>query len=203
MTNETLPQIVCTGCGRKIPRESRFCLFCGKVTTRGPKARPKSLTSIAFFGIITAVMGLISAVPSSSEAGPSDAYQIFSKIFGWLGLPLNILLLAACAGLWGAPRPWARRWMLWWVGLITIYETAQLLLMVFWIGPKMNRAVQGDLAQINTLLGTDAAQTLDFEYCVYWISMMSLAVWAWWVLRRASAKAYFEPQYESDAPPVS
>jgi zinc ribbon protein len=211
MANDPLPPIVCASCGRQNLPDSRFCSSCGTLTPRGAsfgpvRARPRSLSAIAACGILTAAPSLYWDLPWAAATGPHDAYLTFTRIFGFLGFPLNILLLAASIGLFGPGKPWARRWMLWWSGLIIVYESVQLVVAVTWVAPRATEVDLGmtDLGDMTGVLGPDFVRMMiGFEFLVYWISMISLAAWAWWVLRRPSAQAFFEPQHVSTPPPVS
>jgi hypothetical protein len=191
------------------PPDSQFCSSCGKLTARGERlrpVRPYSLTGIAVCGLLTAGPSLYCNLPWAAATGPSDAYQIFNHIFDWLGLPLNVILLIASIGLFGRGKPWARKWMLWWAGLVTVYETIQLVVAVIWIAPRATEVDLGmtDLGDMREALGAGFVNMMiGLEYSVYWISMISLSAWAWWVLRKPSSQAFFEAGADAATPPIS
>jgi hypothetical protein len=210
MTQKVLPPILCASCGRQNAADSRFCSGCGKVISTSAKIaysaiRPKSLHSLAVFGILTAVISLYSVFSSVGSSGPHDAYQTFSRVFDVLGLPLNAILLVASIGMFGPPKLWAKIWMLRWAGLVTVYETLMLLIAVVWIGPRATAIDIGlsadEMSQLNGMFS--ANQAIGLEYTVYWISMISLVVWAWWVLTRPTGQNYFNVENANSPSSIS
>jgi hypothetical protein len=157
---------------------------------------PGPVKWLAAFGLITAVYPLFRDLPWQQTLGPPSAYSTWILIFSWIELPLNLWLLAASIGVLLRGKSWGRIWMLRWALVVSIYETAQLLIMDQWVVPAARvsdipdpSGVESQLSELDPNIAKDGAET---DYAVYWVSMLSLSTYAWWVLRRPQIRAFYE-----------
>jgi DNA-directed RNA polymerase subunit RPC12/RpoP len=180
--------------------EELVCPKCGK-KARNVKPRPIALVWLAVFGLLTAAPTLWYSSAWSLPTGSQTSFQIFERVFDYLDVPLNLLLLAASIGVLLPPKPWARQWMLWYAVVATGYETVQLLIVYLWIGAGTTPAdLGGDRVEIlDSLKGAGieitASSYVNSLYALYWVSILSLTTYAYWVLTRPHVRRYFEADH--------
>src|SRR5580698_10770616 len=78
---------------------------------------PSQVVAISVYGLISAELGLIWAFVWSPAWQSGNWLQ---EVFGFIGMPLDLMLLVSSAGLLML-MPWARKWMVWWSIAATIY----------------------------------------------------------------------------------
>lgn len=165
----------------------------------GREPRPKSIKLIAFFGILSAVVGLIFSAAWPALPEHHDSHDLFSRIWGIVGLPLDAALLIGSLGILWA-KLWARRCLMRWAIFAAIYSTVQLAVTILWIAPHATSRDAGmsDLGDVAAQLGpqfSDLYSTIvSAGAWILWISNMSLVVWIPWVLTRPKIRPFFEPK---------
>ncbi|HUB26146.1 MAG TPA: hypothetical protein VL992_12015 [Tepidisphaeraceae bacterium] len=154
--------------------------------------RPGQIKWLCFFSLLSAVIGLVWSDAYTPFTNPIDAQQIYTRLWGVVGLPLDSLLLVATLGLWYR-KTWSKVWLIRWSLLELVYSTIQLVVGVTWIAPHANLAGAGeDGALINQYYPGLASAVASIGAAVTWISALSLALWVLWALTRPNFGEYFE-----------
>jgi hypothetical protein len=206
VSTDKLPPIACEFCGRNNPADSQYCSSCGKPTTLGARVilvneRPKSIPWITLFGVISAAWGLYFSDVWTALPTPVDRYRIFTRVCAFISLPMDATLLVTSIALLTKHREWARKWILAWAAVATIFQTAVVLITMWWIAPTATAAdLPPELAQVLSMASWTPEQTINGDATFAWLSILFLTTWVGWVLTRPNIKAYFQAQNAAKLP---
>jgi hypothetical protein len=166
---------------------------------------PRSVVAIAIYGVISAEIGLLWAFVWNPawEAG-----NLSDRIFGFIGMPIDAMLLVGSAGLLML-RPWSRKWMVNWAIIATVYATLVLLTGIIWpvsnsnLGDTLPPGYKNQLGDIDSGTKDMIVGVIRLVAWIGWLSTLSLSLWVLWAMTRPIVLPYFETENGVPQPSLS
>jgi len=188
--------------------------FSGTVPQSGPASRfkirvPKWVLWLALTCVVTGGIGLYGS-SAWEPAATHDAYETYVHICGWIGLPIDGLLVVTSIALLMC-KPWARQWLIRWAVISFVFQTLTLAITIEFMA---SRAKSGDLSPLDSAMQElqdamsgkpdpdAAAGDIDYDAEFGWVSMFSLQSWVFIALRRKKAIEFFEPHHADPKPSI-
>jgi hypothetical protein len=175
----------------------------------GPRRCPGWAKSLAITCLLTGLGGLYFSY-AWQAATTHDAYETFNRIWGFVGVPTDAMLVTCSVGLMLC-KSWARKWLIYWAIISFAYQTAGLGITLVWTA---RHAQTGDLSAADSAMlelenamadkpdPNGIAGTIDYDAEFGWVSMLSLQGWAFMALRRKKAVDFFEQINERPQPHI-
>jgi hypothetical protein len=163
---------------------------------------PRSVVAIAVYGVISAQIGLVWAF---SWNPAWEATSLSDRIFGFVGMPIDAMLLVGSAGLLML-RPWSRKWMFYWSVIATTYATLLLLVSIIWpvtnVGDMLPPGYKNQLGDLDSSTKDLIVGVTRLVAWIGWLSTLSLSLWVLWAMTRPKVRPYFEIVHAASPPPL-